>query len=146
MASFNNSTNSTAANTTCPVCGDTLSINENGTFKKCFSCGYTETHSLGSPDFSQLLRDANHQLTTHKSTDEKNSSIEHHGLYGWICPKCGSVMSPFTSCCPNCTKHNFEITCTTSSIVANGSGYEAKLNEPITAFNDNYSNVNDFCD
>ena len=33
------------------------------------------------------------------------------GLYGWICPKCGAVMSPFTSFCPNCTKQNWEITC-----------------------------------
>ena len=28
------------------------------------------------------------------------------------CPKCGTVMSPFVSFCPNCTKQNFEITCT----------------------------------
>ena len=33
------------------------------------------------------------------------------GMYGWICPKCGAVMSPFVSFCPNCTKHTFEITC-----------------------------------
>lgn len=31
--------------------------------------------------------------------------------YGWICPKCGSVYSPTTSCCPKCTKP-YEITCT----------------------------------
>ena len=33
------------------------------------------------------------------------------GMYGWICPKCGAVMSPFVSFCLNCTKQNFETTC-----------------------------------
>lgn len=30
---------------------------------------------------------------------------------GWVCPKCGSVYSPTTSCCPRCTKP-YEVTCT----------------------------------
>jgi hypothetical protein len=37
------------------------------------------------------------------------------GLMGWICPKCGAVMSPYTDFCPNCTKRNFEITCSSST-------------------------------
>lgn len=31
--------------------------------------------------------------------------------YGWVCPKCGSVYSPTTSCCPRCAKP-YEVTCT----------------------------------
>lgn len=31
--------------------------------------------------------------------------------YGWVCPKCGSVYSPTTSCYPRCSRP-YEATCT----------------------------------
>ena len=30
---------------------------------------------------------------------------------GWVCPKCGAVMSPDTKYCVNCTQINFTISC-----------------------------------
>lgn len=30
--------------------------------------------------------------------------------YGWVCPKCGAVMSPYQNFCLACSSSNFEIT------------------------------------
>lgn len=32
------------------------------------------------------------------------------GMYGWICPKCGAGLSPFTTICP-CSMPKWEVTC-----------------------------------
>ena len=32
--------------------------------------------------------------------------------YGWKCPECGAVMSPWQNCCINCSgRHNYTVTC-----------------------------------
>lgn len=52
-------------------------------------------------------------MLTNLDNDKLNEQKEETaggGLYGWICPKCGAVMSPFQSCCVKCTG-NWEITC-----------------------------------
>lgn len=62
------------------------------------------------------IRDIYKQLDRQQITKDSPGSTELvGGMYGWICPKCGAVMSPFISFCPNCTKHNFEITCSSEN-------------------------------
>lgn len=42
--------------------------------------------------------------------DAYDNPIPQGSLMGWVCPKCGAVMSPFQPCCVKCSR-NFEITC-----------------------------------
>jgi ribosomal protein S27AE len=93
-------TTTTAADTNCPVCGEPLYMAKNGSFKECRKCGYRIT----SLPFTFP------NVPVPEPEDKPGS----FGLYGWICPKCGAVMSPFTDFCPNCTNRHWEITCTTT--------------------------------
>lgn len=79
----------------CPVCGKSIFADGEGRYH-CYSCGYDE-------------------ITLPKTivqTDDPNVEVgAPAGMYGWICPKCGAVMSPWTSTCPNCTQSNWTVTC-----------------------------------
>ena len=61
--------------------------------------------------------------------DKKPEPQPTGGLMGWICPKCGAVMSPFQSCCVKCTS-NWESTCGTGLEISHSSGEHT--NTPYT--------------
>ena len=90
-------TNPTTSNAPqqCPVCGKTVYPDGYGWYQ-CPSCGYSEVTL---------------PKTIVQTDDSDVEIVAPEGMYGWICPKCGAVMSPWTSTCPNCTQRNWTITC-----------------------------------
>ena len=50
-------------------------------------------------------------------------------MYGWVCPKCGNVWSPFTSQCGNCA------TSTISYITQDGIYWKDTLTDAIKTVN-----------
>ena len=50
----------------------------------------------------QQLAEKNKKLATRPTMNITHPQETQGYLQGWVCPKCGSVMSPYQSVCPHC--------------------------------------------
>ena len=91
----------------CPKCGqmmyssvsagsDTARGNYIGTKYVCSGCGYEVKNTIDVNGIGMI----GNFVPDYPATN-----------YGWICPKCGAVLSPSTNECPYCTPH--KLTCGT---------------------------------
>ena len=112
---MNSDNNSTANNKRCPICGQELFVSNYGAYSECSNCQYKSITHTGDLDLTKLA--SNLPPETNSLVNEPDNKPG--GLYGWICPKCGAVMSPFVDFCPNCTNRNWEITYTTTGTTDN---------------------------
>ena len=91
----------------CPKCGkemyssvsagsDTARGNYIGTKYVCSGCGYEAKNTIDVNGIGMI----GNFVPDYPATN-----------YGWICPKCGAVLSPSTQECPYCTPH--KLTCGT---------------------------------
>lgn len=95
----------------CPVCGEPFYVDRTTAAKTCKKCGYSEItlpHTITNP----LVNEPDNQTS---------------GLMGWVCPKCGRALSPYTDMCPCSNK--WEITCN-----ANGTATSTTISDGINQY------------
>lgn len=75
---------------------------------KCTGCGkvfYLESSEIHVGDIEPIGIDgtSSQEAEMQKIKDMIGENRTTYSNYGWICPKCGSVMSPDQKCCPFCS-------------------------------------------
>ena len=67
---------------------------------------YDNTSGLTKKELFEIFKENYETTITRPIPDTENASV---GLMGWICPKCGAVISPYQDYCVKCSG-NWEIT------------------------------------
>lgn len=90
----------------CPRCGKEMYSTVSGG-SDTVRGNYTETKYI-CPKCHYEVSDNFNDLVYRAPFFQPNDKVTN---YGWICPKCGAVLSPSTQECPYCTPH--KVTCGT---------------------------------
>lgn len=91
----------------CPKCGQEMySIQSGGS--DTARGNYIETKYVCPKCHNEVVSGKFNDLVYRAPLFQPNYAVTN---YGWICPKCGAVLSPSTQECPYCTPH--KLTCGT---------------------------------
>ena len=104
----------------CIICDSTM-VNTLGGNWHCPTCGFS-LNDLVLRKYNDTITDpSKHKIIDNnvneadiKLNDDGHSSSR--GATGWICPKCGRGLSPWTSECP-CYRGDITFTCGTANII-----------------------------
>lgn len=77
-------------------------------FNHCKNCGSIIQSTSSGAYTCNICGNIGNVLIDNTVNDHKDKSSVL--MTGWICPKCGAVMSPYQNYCINCTK--IDISCT----------------------------------
>ena len=85
----------------CPKCGEEMYSTISGGSDSVRG-NYTETKYVCPKCHNEVVSGKFNDLVYRAPFFQPDYSVTN---YGWICPKCGAVLSPSTQECPYCTPH-----------------------------------------